>query len=68
MDLDDRAFPPILPGFRLVTLDMVFEQLDVVFSDRRCKQLAEICQGIVKVRRFADLLRIDNPGVAVVQS
>ena len=42
MNLDDRTFPP-LPGFRLVILDVVFEQLDVIFADGRRKQLAEIC-------------------------
>ena len=57
MNLNDRTCP--LAG--VVILDMVFEQLDIVFANGRCKQLAEICQGIMKVFRFADLLRIDNP-------
>src|SRR6266567_837678 len=60
MNLDERAFPP-LPRFRFVILDVVFEQLDVIFADGRRKQLAEICQGIMKVFWFANLLRIDNP-------
>jgi hypothetical protein len=40
---------------------VVFEQPDVIFANGRRKQLAEICQGIMKVFRFANLLRIDNP-------
>ena len=56
---DDRAFPRFFP--RMVIPDVVFEQLDVIFANGRCKQLAKICQGIMKIFRFADLLRIDNP-------
>ena len=39
-----------------VVPDVVFEKFDVIFADGRCKQLAKICQRIVKVFRFADLL------------
>ena len=42
--------------------DMVLEQFHTgIFADRRCKQLAKICQRIMKVFGLADLLRIDNP-------
>jgi hypothetical protein len=69
VNLDDCAAPlllsvsvfPVLPGFGFVKPDVVFEQLDVIFANSCRKQLAEICQGIMKVFRFADLLRIDDP-------
>src|SRR5258708_17497098 len=71
VNLDDRAGPPnllfsvlavlpVLSGFWLVKPDVVFEQLDVIFANRRSEQLAKICQGSMKIFRFADLLRIDD--------
>jgi hypothetical protein len=39
VNLDDRAFPRFFP--RMVISDVVFEQLDVIFANGRCKQLAE---------------------------
>jgi hypothetical protein len=39
VNLDDRAFPRFFP--RMVIPDVVFEQLDVIFANGRCKQLAE---------------------------
>jgi len=67
VNLDDYAVPrillfpvffvlPVLPGLVSVTSDVVFEQPDVIFANGRRKQLAEICQGIMKVFWFADLL------------
>ena len=61
VNLDDRAFPWLLPRCGFVILDVIFEQLDVILAYGCCKQLAEICQRIMKVVRFANLLRIDNP-------
>src|SRR5712664_3409977 len=55
MNLDDCAWPTLL------FLEVVFKELDVILADGRRKQLAEICQGIMKVFRFADLFGIDNP-------
>ena len=39
VNLDDRAFPRFFP--RMAIPDVVFEQLDVIFANGRCKQLAE---------------------------
>jgi hypothetical protein len=55
VNLDHRAFPIVL------LLQMVLKELDVVFAHGCRKQLAEICQCIVKVLRLANLLRVDNP-------
>src|SRR5882672_6381384 len=55
MNLDDCARPTVL------FLEVVFEELDVIFANGRRKQLAQVCQGIMKVVRSADLLRIDDP-------
>jgi hypothetical protein len=39
VNLDDRASPRFFP--RMVIPDVVFEQLDVIFANGCCKQLAE---------------------------
>src|SRR5882724_12643644 len=52
VNLDDRAVP-LFALLRIVIADVVFEQLDAIFANGRCKQLAEVCQGIMKVFRFA---------------
>ncbi|WFU55210.1 hypothetical protein QA639_37625 [Bradyrhizobium pachyrhizi] len=60
MNLDYCALPRMLPGFWLVVPHVIFEELDIIFANGRCEQLAEICQGIVKVFRSAtsgDVLR-----------
>ena len=57
-NLDYCAFPI---AYTFFGPDVVFEKFDVIFADGCCKQLAKICQRIMKVFRFADLLRIDNP-------
>ena len=61
VNLDDCALSDAFSRFGFVVPDVIFEQLDVILADRCCKQLAEICQGIMKVFWFADLLRIDDP-------
>jgi hypothetical protein len=39
VNLDDRTLPRLPPRFGIP--DVVFEQLDVIFANGRCKQLAE---------------------------
>src|ERR1700757_2157764 len=59
-NLDNRSLKGSRTVFGDTIIDVVFEQLHVVFAHRRSKQLAKIGQCIKQIFRWANLVGIDD--------